>query len=369
MGAETALLGEPVVKLKITRQTLEFAEKKMVRGGLMNFMSKFLGSKNDQEDFEQTVADNAYAHRKEHEEAISRTQSKYSKCKRQTTCPSADAIYGVSGGTGNKDFANALVSERIKRQVAASDKKEMDDELMGESREKELLPNNIRFPNAVIKKMAVPRWMPSVHRKGPLPCLITSNRSFGTRHRRINVRCAKDSYGVDYEVLVNVHDLILDLAEIKKYERAFLKTWHGGHYGLGYTSIDEHEAREREHEQMEVDLDEYEDDDITQSVGDKKGQSDGEKGNTIFNMCVTRSIDVQKYGGKWVAVGKGVPAQITLRGKSCDMRFAYIRQHGFLDATASVSFVRDNFSKDKKVVKKAEERHTSVHGSLGYPHL
>merc|ERR1719295_315988 len=125
----------------------------------MKFMSKFLGAQHDQEDFEQRVTENAGVHRKEHAAAVGRSQRH--RQMRSKPCPSVDAVYGVSGGSQNKEFAKALVSERAKKfEDAHSAKQDLDDELMGECREKEVSSSNGRFPNAVLKQKALPFWLP-----------------------------------------------------------------------------------------------------------------------------------------------------------------------------------------------------------------
>jgi len=241
---ECALVSKaPLPKLRISKQTVETAEKNMV-SGMPSFLNRFMGANHQTTDKVKEVESDPVKYAEQHHADVQGTMRQYNAQQKTAQWPSQNDMYLVSGGGHNIEFSDGVYE---KPKSAFDDGKasgDDSDEVMGgmgsmslSSKPKASGPkaSGSQPPmNALIKKKP-PQTLRSNNQK------VTPKYPFGCRVEKV---LDAHSVGVVFanpygacKAQIAVSNIETSAEKVGRWERKHIQK--NGGKGLGYPSIDD----------------------------------------------------------------------------------------------------------------------------------
>jgi len=250
---ECALVStEPLPKLKISKQTIDSAEKNMV-GGLGTFLNRFLGANHHTSAKVKEVDNNAAKYADKHRADIQGSRRQYNARQKMMKWPSQNDMYAPSGRGQNIKFGNSVYSKPKyaahgdvnmgNGTTVSDDDDDDDDQMMGGM--DPIMPK-IQVPMNALIKSKPPKTLKidgqKLKLKYPFGCLVETMLANDT----VGVVLAAPFQGCKARIAVS--NIETSKQVVRRWERKYISSTNHGH-GLGYLSIDETERKKQKKQQ------------------------------------------------------------------------------------------------------------------------
>lgn len=228
--AEAALTSKaPLPQMRISKETIRVAKKDTLTF-LPGIFNNFLGATHETEAQVDDVRKNTARYARENAAAVGESKGRFEQTRNTASFPSQEAMYNLSGGGSNVQFASSLDSFGKYAKQANEDAKE------GDAQGMELDEAEARSANAYIKEAPRGKVKGSNGKiQYPMPCQI--EKQVSQRSYRV-LLAAPHCISVD----IKIDNLERKQEKVRKTERAYNQQVLGGK-GLGYLSIDEIDAK------------------------------------------------------------------------------------------------------------------------------